>query len=82
MKLNSDVGEGCNSDESLLTFIGQANIACGLHAGDADVMAETIRIAKANNVTIGAHPSYNDRENFGRLPVSLTKLKNYRRNTR
>ena len=69
--LNSDVGEGVATDKSLIPFIGQANIACGVHAGDCDVMAETIKIAKANKVSIGAHPSYNDRENFGRLPVSL-----------
>lgn len=72
MKLNSDVGEGFSSDEDLIPFIGQANIACGLHAGDADLMSKTIKLAKANHVQIGAHPSYNDRENFGRLPVSLT----------
>ena len=72
MKLNCDVGEGFSTDKSLMPFICQANIACGLHAGDADLMVETIKIAKANNVQIGAHPSYNDRENFGRLPVSLT----------
>jgi UPF0271 protein len=72
MKLNCDVGEGVDSDKNLMPFIGQANIACGVHAGDADLMTETINIAKANNVTIGAHPSYNDRENFGRLPISLS----------
>lgn len=72
MILNCDVGEGCLSDESVISFIGQANIACGVHAGDADVMANTVRIAKANAVQIGAHPSYNDRENFGRLPMTLT----------
>ncbi|MCP4321791.1 MAG: LamB/YcsF family protein [Psychromonas sp.] len=72
MKLNSDVGEGFSTDKSLMPFIGQANIACGLHAGDAHLMAETIKLAKKSNVQIGAHPSYNDRENFGRLPVSLT----------
>lgn len=72
MKLNCDVGEGFSSDKSLMPFVGQANIACGLHAGDADLMAETIKIAKANKVQIGAHPSYDDKENFGRIPVSLT----------
>lgn len=72
MKLNSDVGEGFSSDKSLMPFIGQANIACGLHAGDAHVMTDIIKLAKAHNVQIGAHPSYNDRENFGRLPVVLT----------
>lgn len=71
MKLNCDVGEGFSTDLQLMPFIQQANIACGVHAGDNELMAETIRIAKSNNVIIGAHPSYDDRENFGRLPMSL-----------
>ncbi|WP_413699775.1 5-oxoprolinase subunit PxpA [Psychromonas sp. KJ10-10] len=71
MKLNCDVGEGFSTDSQLMPFIQQANIACGVHAGDDELMAETIRIAKNNNVMIGAHPSYDDRENFGRLPMSL-----------
>lgn len=72
MKLNCDVGEGVATDKDVIPFIGQANIACGLHAGDAHIMSETIRLAKDNGVQIGAHPSYNDRENFGRLPVALS----------
>lgn len=72
MKLNCDVGEGFTSDQAVIPFVGQVNIACGLHAGDADLMAKTIAIAKENDVQIGAHPSYNDRENFGRLANSLT----------
>ncbi|MEI6897152.1 MAG: 5-oxoprolinase subunit PxpA [Psychromonas sp.] len=74
MKLNCDVGEGVRSDESLMPFIDQANIACGLHAGDADLMIATIKMAKANNVEIGAHPSYNDRENFGRVAQTLSTM--------
>lgn len=72
MHLNCDVGEGFDSDKAVIPFIGQANVACGLHAGDADLIAETIATAKASGVQIGAHPSYNDRENFGRSPVSLS----------
>ncbi|WP_022942437.1 5-oxoprolinase subunit PxpA [Psychromonas hadalis] len=72
MKLNCDVGEGVSSDRAVMPFIGQANIACGFHAGDADLMIETIKIAKVNKVQIGAHPGYNDRINFGRVPISLT----------
>ena len=72
MQLNCDVGEGFDSDESVMPFIGQANIACGLHAGDADLMAKTIAIAKANHVQVGAHPSYNDKENFGRSNITLS----------
>jgi len=74
MKLNCDVGEGVVTDKDVIPFIGQANIACGLHAGDAHIMSETIRLAKVNGVQIGGHPSYNDRENFGRLPVALSAI--------
>lgn len=72
MKLNCDVGEGFSTDSQVMPFIQQANIACGVHAGDVNLMSKTISIAKQNNVMIGAHPSYNDRENFGRLPMSLS----------
>ncbi len=70
MKLNCDVGEGVDSDKRVMAFIQQANIACGVHAGDSDLMVETIKTAKTNKLQIGAHPSYDDRENFGRVPVS------------
>lgn len=64
--LNADVGEGSACDIELLSIVSSCNIACGGHAGDATSMAETIRSAIANSVAIGAHPSYPDREGFGR----------------
>jgi UPF0271 protein len=66
------MGEGIGRDELIMPFITSANIACGYHAGDEETMLQTILLAKKNNVLIGAHPSYFDRENFGRtnMPVS------------
>lgn len=65
--LNSDLGEGYPDDEELLQLVSSCNVACGGHAGDAQSMTATIRMAIANGVTIGAHPSYPDREGFGRV---------------
>ena len=64
--LNADLGEGCASDGELLTLVSSANIACGFHAGDAQTMLTSVREALKNGVAIGAHPSFPDRENFGR----------------
>jgi len=74
--INCDMGEGMLNDASLMPFISSANIACGYHAGNEDIIKRTIEIALENNVAIGAHPSYNDRENFGRLSqtISLVEL--------
>ncbi|WP_432258894.1 5-oxoprolinase subunit PxpA [Cupriavidus sp. TMH.W2] len=67
--LNADLGEGCDNDEALLALISSANIACGWHAGDAATMAQTVKWALEHGVAIGAHPSYPDRENFGRTEM-------------
>ncbi|MCT9126297.1 5-oxoprolinase subunit PxpA [Cupriavidus gilardii] len=67
--LNADLGEGCGSDEALLALISSANVACGWHAGDASTMLQTVQWALAKGVAIGAHPSYPDRENFGRTEM-------------
>ncbi|MEC3767192.1 MULTISPECIES: 5-oxoprolinase subunit PxpA [Cupriavidus] len=67
--LNADLGEGCGNDEALLALISSANIACGWHAGDAATMVQTVQWALAHGVAIGAHPSYPDRENFGRTEM-------------
>jgi UPF0271 protein len=64
--LNADLGEGDSCDTELLKVVSSCNIACGGHAGDRDSIAATIREALANGVTVGAHPSYPDREGFGR----------------
>ncbi|EON19487.1 LamB/YcsF family protein [Cupriavidus sp. GA3-3] len=67
--LNADLGEGCANDEALLALISSANIACGWHAGDAATMVQTVKWALERGVAIGAHPSYPDRENFGRTEM-------------
>jgi UPF0271 protein len=70
--LNCDLGEGIGNDEAVMPFITSANIACGFHAGDEKTMRETIRLAKKFNVNAGAHPSWEDRENFGRKEMNLS----------
>ncbi|HKS32799.1 MAG TPA: 5-oxoprolinase subunit PxpA [Enterobacteriaceae bacterium] len=69
--LNADLGEGCASDSELLTLVSSANIACGFHAGDAQTMLACVREALKNGVAVGAHPSFPDRENFGRTAMQL-----------
>ncbi|MEJ8848915.1 5-oxoprolinase subunit PxpA [Variovorax rhizosphaerae] len=69
--LNADLGEGCENDEALMALVSSANIACGWHAGDAMTMRQCVRWALKNGVAIGAHPSFPDRENFGRSEMSL-----------
>ena len=74
--LNADIGEAdtpewAASEAAIISAISSANIACGGHAGDKDSMRLTVRRAKAAGVTIGAHPAYPDRENFGRLSLKL-----------
>jgi 5-oxoprolinase (ATP-hydrolysing) subunit A len=69
--LNCDMGEGMGNDALLMPFISSANIACGYHAGDDDTMKQTIDLAIQYNVAIGAHPSFNDRANFGRTEMNI-----------
>ncbi|WON76067.1 5-oxoprolinase subunit PxpA [Serratia sp. UGAL515B_01] len=69
--LNADLGEGCANDEALLQLVSSANIACGFHAGDAQTMRQSVRWAMQYGVAIGAHPSFLDRENFGRTRMQL-----------
>jgi 5-oxoprolinase (ATP-hydrolysing) subunit A len=68
--LNCDMGEGIGNEEMLMPFISSANIACGYHAGDVDTMKKTIALCRKFGVAIGAHPSYPDRENFGRTDLA------------
>jgi UPF0271 protein len=70
--LNCDLGEGIGNDEAIMPFITSANIACGSHAGDEHTMRETIRLAKKFDVNIGAHPSWEDKENFGRKEMNFS----------
>ena len=71
--INADVGEGTNNEELLFPLISSCNIACGGHAGDYNTMEEIVRLAIENNLKIGAHPSYPDKENFGRKKISISK---------
>jgi 5-oxoprolinase (ATP-hydrolysing) subunit A len=74
--LNADLGEGEPSENELLKFVSSANIACGFHAGDPSSMTTSILAARAAGVAVGAHPSFFDRENFGRkeLPASTNDV--------
>lgn len=75
--INCDMGEGIGNDEALLSFITSANIACGFHAGDEETIRTTILLAKKNGVNIGAHPSFSDRENFGRTEIKCSMKEVY-----
>jgi UPF0271 protein len=74
--LNCDMGEGMNNEAEIMPFISSANIACGFHAGNEYTIKKTIEIALEHGVAIGAHPGYDDPENFGRLsqPISVLDL--------
>ncbi len=71
--INCDVGEGVDNEEILMPYINACNIACGGHAGDAETMHAVVKLAKKYQVEIGAHPSYPDRENFGRISVDMAE---------
>lgn len=64
--LNCDMGEGMGNDEAIMPFITSANIACGFHAGNGNIIRHTLSLALQHGVHIGAHPSFRDKENFGR----------------
>ena len=70
--LNADLGEGETTDAQLLEIVSSCNVACGGHTGDKDSMATTVSAAQAAGVAVGAHPSYPDREGFGRRSAYLT----------
>lgn len=69
--INADVGEGIDNEELLMPYLSSCNIACGGHFGDEKTMNNAIAVAMANNVKIGAHPSFPDKANFGRQPMPL-----------
>jgi UPF0271 protein len=76
INLNADMGESygrfkVGNDEAIMQIITSASIACGFHAGDPTVMATAVRLAKANGVSIGAHPGFNDLWGFGRRPIRM-----------
>jgi 5-oxoprolinase (ATP-hydrolysing) subunit A len=70
--LNADLGEGSGHDEELFKLISSANIATGFHAGDSDTMHAAVSAAKEHEVAVGAHPSFFDRENFGRKELKVS----------
>lgn len=72
--INCDVGEGVDNEEILMPYINACNIACGGHAGDTETIHTVVELAKKYQVEIGAHPSYPDRENFGRISVDMTEV--------
>lgn len=77
--INCDVGEVPSSekqyvDHLIMPYITSCNIACGGHAGDAQSVEETIHLAKEHNVKVGAHPSYPDRQHFGRKSMIMSQV--------
>ena len=77
ININCDLGEKSKHhsnkhDPDLLGIVNSANVACGYHAGDEETMSQVIKISKKNGVSIGAHPSFNDPENFGRERMNLS----------
>ena len=77
ININCDLGEKSKHhsnqhDPDLLEIVNSANIACGYHAGDKETMNKVVEISKKNGVSIGAHPSFNDPENFGRERMNLS----------
>lgn len=70
--INADVGEGIGNEAELLPIISSCNIACGGHAGDEASMREVVRLAIKHNTKIGAHPSFPDKENFGREIIEMS----------
>src|SRR5260221_1216104 len=71
--LNADLGEGAGFDAELMPLITSANVCCGLHAGGPSEIRTTLELAKQHGVSVGAHPGYYDREEFGRREQSLSR---------
>jgi UPF0271 protein len=79
INVNADIGESygkfvMGNDAELMPLIGSANVACGMHAGDPTIMARTVKLALDNNVSIGAHPGFNDVWGFGRRQIRMRPL--------
>ncbi|GAA4739200.1 5-oxoprolinase subunit PxpA [Flavisolibacter ginsenosidimutans] len=75
--INCDTGEGIGNDEALMPLITSANIACGYHAGNEGTLRTTMLLTKKYGVHAGAHPSFPDRENFGRTEMAVTPQELY-----
>ena len=75
--LNSDLGEGAGHDDEILSLVSSANIACGFHAGNPATIFSCIQAAKEKGVAVGAHPSLDDRKNFGRVEAQMSPAEVY-----
>jgi UPF0271 protein len=75
--LNCDLGEGCPGDAELMPLISSASVACGFHAGGPAEAAATLVLAARHGVRVGAHPSFPDRQHFGRLEVQRSESEIY-----
>lgn len=75
--LNCDMGEGMGNDDLIMPYISSANVSCGFHAGNGDIIRTTISLAVKHGVLIGAHPSFRDKQNFGREEMHLSADKLY-----
>jgi len=71
--LNCDMGEGMDTDASIMPWISSANIACGYHAGTRETMKTTVALAMQYQVAVGAHPGFKDKANFGRTEQQITE---------
>ncbi len=72
--INCDVGEGFANEDDLMPYLSSCSVACGAHAGDSNTIKETIRLALKHNVKVGAHPSFPDKENFGRVILEINDI--------
>src|SRR5262245_40721416 len=75
--LNCDLGEGCEFDLALMPLTSSANVACGGHAGSPAIAFATLSAAAKHGVAVGAHPSFPDRDNFGRSEMQRTEQETF-----
>ena len=78
INLNADVAEGygkwkMGNDKDILNQVNSANIACGKHAGDENIMFNTVKLCNKNNIDIGVHPGFSDIEGFGRRRLDISE---------
>jgi UPF0271 protein len=76
--LNCDMGEGMPYDADIMPYISSVNIACGYHAGNEEIMKRTVELALKHSVSIGAHPGFADKENFGRKEIYMLREDYYK----
>lgn len=69
---NCDLGEGLENDQKIMPLISSCNISCGFHAGGPSIIRRTVELAIKNKIKIGAHPSYDDKKNFGRISINMS----------